>query len=170
MKKKSSLWSNHLICKLSIGQFKRTPRRAGILNSFSFLFPEYHSLYIRWLLISLCAHMEHSYISICSRPLVTSKESSDFFLLRKTPILHNSCATCYELPLYISTIQNIEYYQYWKWRRSSRFSQGAKYNFTKKYQYFLIRFTICPRISYPLVTKKNRSYFIVLWKFTIEQS
>ena len=49
------------------------------------------------------AHIwSNSGISICWRHFVTSKESSNFFL--KRPFLLYMCATCSELPFYISTM------------------------------------------------------------------
>ena len=47
------------------------------------------------------------YISICWRHLVISKKSSNPIFFRKRPILFPTCATCSELPSYISTMDII---------------------------------------------------------------
>ena len=51
-------------------------------------------------------------ISICFKHLVKSKKSSNPIFFRKRPILLHTCATCSELPSYISTKIYIYIYIY----------------------------------------------------------
>ena len=59
------------------------------------------------------AHIwSRSGVSNCWRHLVTSKKSSNPFFRRKRPLLHHTCATCSELPSYLST-RVFEFTQIW---------------------------------------------------------
>ena len=70
----------------------------GLPGSFS------HGFYIRWLLISLCAHMGSSrtYDLLNAFGYIERVVKPDFS--RKRPIEHHTCATCSELQSYISTM------------------------------------------------------------------
>ena len=59
----------------------------------------------RWLLNSPCVHMKEIklYELFKAFGYIERVVNSEIFC-RKIPILHHTCATCYELPSYISTM------------------------------------------------------------------